>query len=131
MSCAHGYAQMYPRLAALTVSDREVEIGFPKKWDSEFAKYLDNTQRDGYPRNLDINSGSPIGLGVLQSSIADGNRVTAATALLSDTPKNLTVLTGQAVVKVVCDDQRIKGVATESGISTYQIPLISQQHSSL
>ncbi|KAL8676377.1 MAG: hypothetical protein Q9186_007101, partial [Xanthomendoza sp. 1 TL-2023] len=92
----------------------EVEIGFPKQWDPDFGNYLDDTQYDGYPRALDINSGNPIGLGVLQSSIANGNRVTAATALLSNAPENLTVLTGQVVEKVICDGQKIMGVATGS-----------------
>ncbi|KAI4089480.1 MAG: hypothetical protein L6R37_008034, partial [Teloschistes peruensis] len=99
VACAHG----------------EVEVSLPKKWDAEFGSFLDNTQHDGYPRALDINSGNPIGLGVVQSSAANGSRVTAATAHLSGAPKNLTVLTGQVVVKVIGDGSKIQGVVMESG----------------
>ncbi|KAL8801687.1 MAG: hypothetical protein Q9182_004281 [Xanthomendoza sp. 2 TL-2023] len=70
VSSAHGYVQWCYRLAVLRTNNSEVEIGFPKRWDPDFGRYLDETQYDGYPRALDINSGNPIGLGVLQSNIA-------------------------------------------------------------
>ncbi|KAL8665791.1 MAG: hypothetical protein Q9202_001913 [Teloschistes flavicans] len=116
VSCARGYAQRRNFwFAALTSNIREVEIGFPKRWDPDFGNYLDDTQTDGYPRALDINSGNPIGLGVLQHSTSNGKRVTAATALLSNAPENLTVLTGQAVERVVCDGLKVQGIATGGG----------------
>ena len=102
----------------LIISNREVKVGFPKGWDPEFGHYLDNIYGDGYPQTLDVNSGDPIGLGVIQSSISGTKRATAASALLPTGPANLTVLTGRVVQKVVFDGHKAQGIATDTGICT-------------
>ncbi|KAL8688303.1 MAG: hypothetical protein Q9218_005754 [Villophora microphyllina] len=114
VSSANGYLSNLLQPSGLTTENREVKVGFPKGWDPDFGHYLDNIYRDGYPRALDVNSGDPIGLGVLQSSISDTSRVTAATAFLSDAPANLTILTGHVVERIVVDGRKVQGVATES-----------------
>ncbi|KAL8967478.1 MAG: hypothetical protein Q9183_002904, partial [Haloplaca sp. 2 TL-2023] len=115
VSSAQGYCPNLLRSPFLTTGNREIEVGFPKGWDPDFGHYLDNVYGDGYPRTLDVNCGDPIGLGVLQSSISGTSRVTAASALLSTTPANLTTLTNHVVQKVVVDGHKAQGIATDMG----------------
>ncbi|KAL8867323.1 MAG: hypothetical protein Q9174_005736, partial [Haloplaca sp. 1 TL-2023] len=100
----------------VTTAKGEVKIGFPKGWDPDFGRYLDSIYSDGYPQTLDLNSGDPIGLGVMQYSMSSSRRVTAASAFLSTLPSNLAVLTTSVVRKVVFEGHRTRGIATDSGI---------------
>ena len=108
--------QCYSRLSVLN-KNRKVDVGFPECWDPDFGTYLDYIYQDGYPKALDINSGNPIGIGVLQSSILKRSRVTAAAAFLTDRPANLTVMTNCVVERVIHDGRQITGVALSDRFS--------------
>jgi len=113
VSKSHWYCPISQSCSRILVlnKNRQVDIGFPDRWDPAFGTYLDNAYHDGYPQALDVNSGNPIGLDVIQFSISNRSRVTAATAFLADKPANLTIMTGHVVEKVVHDGQKIIGVA--------------------
>lgn len=96
--------------------NRQVDVGFPERWDPDFGTYLDGVYHDGYPKALDVNSGNPIDIGILQSSISKRSRVTAAAAFLIDKPANLTIMTGSVVERIVYDDRKIRGVALSDQI---------------
>ena len=65
----------------------------------------------GWPRNLDLNSGNPIGLGISPACFMNGKRMTAADAYLKSAPSNLTVLTGITIARISPQDQR--AIATD------------------
>lgn len=92
---------------------RPLQIGVPNVWDEGFGEYL-KTISTKYPLNFDHNSGDPLGMAVLQVSAHDGQRVTAAKALLSDPPSNLSIITESVVQRVILDEysHRAIGVAT-------------------
>ena len=59
---------------------------------------------DEFPFNLDMNSGNPLGVGWLQSTIGHGVRSSAATAFLGQDTlarKNLDVLIGTRVTRLL------------------------------
>ncbi|KAI0754898.1 alcohol oxidase [Daedaleopsis nitida] len=58
---------------------------------------------EDFPFNLDYNSGNPIGISWVQSTIKDGHRVTSATSYLADALNrtNLDVLVNTRVTKVL------------------------------
>ena len=64
---------------------------------------------DEFPFNLDMNSGNPLGVGWLQSTIGHGVRSSAATAFLGQDTlarKNLDVLIGTRVTRLVQTDRK-------------------------
>ncbi|KXN85629.1 Choline dehydrogenase, mitochondrial [Leucoagaricus sp. SymC.cos] len=58
--------------------------GFPQEIDSMVISTTKQLNQE-FPFNLDMNSGKPLGLGWLQSTIGDGQRSSAATSYLSAT----------------------------------------------
>ena len=83
-------------------------------WEPEFGGFLDGLYKY-YPKNLDINSGDPLGVSVCQVSAHNGRRTTASDAYLSDVPSNLTVITGVNAEKILFDQGKAVGVATNEG----------------
>ncbi|KAJ7197069.1 hypothetical protein B0H12DRAFT_1330199 [Mycena haematopus] len=76
--------------------------GFPTPIDSRIIKTT--TELSGYPFNLDMNSGSPLGIGWGQVTIKNGSRSSSATSYLA--PKflarpNLHVLLNARVTRVL------------------------------
>lgn len=78
-------------------------------WDPGFGEYLDIVTAR-YTKNLDHNSGNPIGMSVGQACALDGRRVTASDAFLSAAPANLTIITDAAVEKILFEGQKAVGV---------------------
>ena len=78
-------------------------------WDREFADYFEIVTAK-YTKNLDHNSGDPIGMSVCQISALNGRRTTASDAFISEVPANLTVMTDTAVEKILFDGQKAVGV---------------------
>lgn len=87
----------------------EIDVGMPTTWDPTFGEFLQSAYQS-YPKNLDHNSGNPIGVGICQHSTYDGRRVTASEAFLNRRPANLTVLAGHAVSKVIIRGKKAVGV---------------------
>src|ERR1700712_3329046 len=67
------------------------------------------------PINLDINSGNPLGVGIVPVFEAHGYRTTSASANLKDTPKNLIIWTDATVGKIIFEGVRAIGVETTNG----------------
>ena len=104
---------LYPKPSDHGTSGR-LHIGFQKKAEKTLAQTLDLCAEAGYPLNLDLNSGNPIGFGVSPSSAYRGHRTTAA-ALLEDAPDNLTIAKDTTVHKVLFERNVATGVQTASG----------------
>lgn len=83
-------------------------------WEHEFGTFLDGVHKY-YPRNLDVNSGDPLGASVCQISARDGLRTTASGAYLSDVPSNLTILTDVTIAKILFNQDSAVGVTTNKG----------------
>lgn len=63
-----------------------------------------------HTKNLDHNSGNPIGVSVCQQGIHDGKRVTASGAYLASSPPNLTIMTEASITKILFHDKKAVGV---------------------
>jgi choline dehydrogenase-like flavoprotein len=90
--------------------DGPVKIMFPKEWESTMEPELIAAQQYGLPKNLDTNSGNPIGNGVSSATGYKSKRVTAATAYLSDPPSNLHIVTNAPAAKIIFNGKRAIGV---------------------
>ncbi|KAF7362799.1 Choline dehydrogenase, mitochondrial [Mycena venus] len=76
--------------------------GFPSPIDSRVIETT--TQLEGYPFNLDMNSGFPIGIGWAQATVKDGARSSSATSYLAPefiARPNLYVLLHARVTRVL------------------------------
>lgn len=90
-----------------------VDVGLTD-WEPQFGEFL-NGVYEHYPKNLDINSGDPLGASVCQVSARNGRRTTASAAYLSDVPSNLTIITDVIVEKILFDQNSAVGVRTSTG----------------
>lgn len=68
-----------------------------------------------YPRNLDLNSGTTIGVGISPNSYANGLRTTSATAHLANLPGNLAVWEYSPVNKLLFNGKQAVGVELRDG----------------
>ncbi|KAJ7653117.1 pyranose dehydrogenase [Mycena polygramma] len=96
--------------------------GFP--WPIISQHIIEATKElpDDWPFNLDMNSGKPIGLGWLQSTIGGGERSTSATSYLGPEfihRQNLHVLLHAQVSKLV-DTRRVNGKLAFGGVQFLQ-----------
>ena len=80
-------------------------MGISEVWDDSFGGWLDAVCQHR-PVNLDVNSGNPVGVGVIQVTAKGGKRVSASTAFLSPKPANLTIMTATAVEKIHFEDNK-------------------------
>ena len=78
-------------------------------WEPGFADYFD-TIAAKYTKNLDHNSGDPIGMSVCQIGASNGRRTTASDAFLSTVLANLTILTNATVERILFEGQKAVGV---------------------
>ncbi|KKY20450.1 putative glucose-methanol-choline oxidoreductase [Diplodia seriata] len=94
------------------------------EWSIE-ENYEAAQQAIGLKPNLDINSGNPLGIGVVPSTSRNSIRSTAKTAMLADAPSNLTILTNKPVEKVVFEGKRAVGVvaAGETFLASKEVVL--------
>src|SRR6187402_1315923 len=76
-----------------------INVEFPQERNSSFIDVMD-TILDDARLNLDINSGYPIGVGVVPFTARGRYRITGAN-FLTDSPVNLTVCTTARVTKIV------------------------------
>ena len=93
----------------LLTAARPLKVGLPHMWDREFADYFEMVTAK-FTKNLDHNSGDPIGMSVCQISALNGRRTTASGAFLSAVPANLTIMTDTAVERILFDGKKAMGV---------------------
>lgn len=95
----------------LTIT-RPVDVGVPEAWDPTFGEFMNNSYHY-HPKNLDHNSGNPIGISVCQLSARDDRRVTASGSYLTASPPNLTIMTDTVIAKIVFEGKKAIGVEAE------------------
>jgi choline dehydrogenase-like flavoprotein len=94
--------------------DGPINVGFPKVWERQGKEMMDIWYANGAKRNLDHNSGDPIGLALCISTAYRGVRSTAADALV-DAPSNLHILVDTQVARVVLEGTKATGISTMDG----------------
>lgn len=77
--------------------------------------FVEACQQAGSPLNPDFNGASQTGAGRTDVKVAGGIRQSTAEAYLTTRPKNLTVLTGTPVLKVLTEGRRATGLLTGQG----------------
>ncbi|KAB8253529.1 oxidoreductase [Aspergillus pseudonomiae] len=85
-----------------------LHVGYAKDWDSDLTTVLDAFEAAGVQRNLDHNSGNPLGFGLCINSASKGMRSTAAD-LLTDVSDNLVILCDSPVQRIVLDKNKAVG----------------------
>jgi choline dehydrogenase-like flavoprotein len=91
-----------------------LNIGFPAVWEKCHKEIIDIFAASGHEKNLDLNSGNPLGLSVTAATAYRGSRVTAAD-LLQDAPNNLEILTNTQVARVIFSpDDPLKAIGIET-----------------
>lgn len=91
----------------------ELYVEFPSRYRSPFAAgFLNACAETGFARNDDYNGKEQAGAGLFQFTIKDGKRHSAYSAFLQPVMdrKNLTVLTGTHVSKILISGDRATGV---------------------
>ncbi|KAF2842835.1 GMC oxidoreductase [Patellaria atrata CBS 101060] len=101
------YATVDPAIHGTSGS---IDIEFGQLWDPPLTKTLDAINSSGYDRNLDINSGNPLGIGINPATARNSLRCTARVAFLTDPPSNLAIRTDSPVTKLVFEEKRTIGV---------------------
>ncbi|KNG80075.1 glucose-methanol-choline (gmc) oxidoreductase [Aspergillus nomiae NRRL 13137] len=81
---------------------------YAKDWDSDLTTVLDAFEAAGVQRNLDHNSGNPLGFGLCINSASKGMRSTAVD-LLTDVSDNLVVLSDSPVQRIILDKNKAVG----------------------
>ena len=89
--------------------DRSVHVGVTESWDATFGDFLRRAYHY-YPKNLDHNSGHPIGISVCQQAAHNGKRTTAAGAYLACPPANLKILTHSPITKLIIEGNGVVGI---------------------
>ncbi|KAJ7073980.1 aryl-alcohol oxidase [Mycena amicta] len=90
---------------------------------NEHVMQTTNELPNQYPYNIDTNSGKPLGLGWLQSTVGGGSRSSSATSYLSDAfirRDNLDVLLHAQVSRLIGAENAINGKPTFSGVEFRQ-----------
>ncbi|KAJ7073943.1 pyranose dehydrogenase [Mycena amicta] len=97
--------------------------GFQYETFNQHVIQTTNELPNQYPYNIDMNSGKPLGLGWLQSTVGGGSRSSSATSYLSDAfirRDNLDVLLHAQVSRLIGTENAINGKPTFSGVEFRQ-----------
>lgn len=95
-----------------------LKIGFPKIAEFEVREVLVLFLEQGYPQNLDMGSGNPLGFCLGPLSAQNAVRSTAAD-LLRDCPSNLKIRTEAFVHKVIIQQGITKGIRLVDGTELF------------
>ncbi|MCJ1357626.1 MAG: hypothetical protein MMC33_007622 [Icmadophila ericetorum] len=87
-----------------------LDIGFSDTWERGFVEFLEAAYASDLPKNLDVNSGNPVGIAVNAMTGYRGQRITASSAYLSEVPPNLTIKTDTTVERVVFEADKAVGI---------------------
>lgn len=90
-------------------SQGDLHLGFAKEWESDLSLVLDAFDQAGFERNLDHNSGNPLGMALTINTSYQGQRTTSADFLIG-APENLAVLTGIPVQRILLHGKKSVGV---------------------
>lgn len=91
-------------------TDGPVKISDSNEWESHHEDVMEAGYQNGWKKNMDVNSGDPIGLGVCATTGLRGKRTTAATAYLNSAPSNLEIVTDALATKIIFDGRKAVGV---------------------
>lgn len=92
-----------------------VDLGLPDTLEPETIDCLQTAELKGGLLNADINSGDPIGTGLVPLTGKRGIRVTARSALLNQIPPNLIVQANKQICRIMFSDKRTTGVEAIDG----------------
>ena len=104
------YQRYYRPMAKDHANRGKVFVENPPVWEKSINEVVQIAERFGYPVNKDVNSGNPMGVGVVPTTSRESVRTTAADAFLSNLPANLRVKTGSPVHKVIFEGLKAVGV---------------------
>jgi choline dehydrogenase-like flavoprotein len=88
-----------------------LQVEFAKSWETSMTDTVDIIAESGMNINLDVNSGDPLGIGVVPSTAQKGFRSTASSAFLRDVPSNLTIVTDSPVTNILFEGTKAVGVS--------------------
>ncbi|KAJ5727018.1 hypothetical protein N7493_006045 [Penicillium malachiteum] len=94
-----------------------LKVGYAKEWEKDLPLILDSLEEAGLQRNLDHNSGNPIGMGLMINSASSGRRTTAALFEHHQNPDGRIpnwVIIHASATRVMFDDKKAIGVETRS-----------------
>jgi choline dehydrogenase-like flavoprotein len=97
-----------------------LKVGFAKKWEMDLVPLMDSFEEAGLKRNLDHNSGDPLGMALYVHSAGDGVRSTAKD-LLVDAPNNLVVVKDTPVQRILFEGKRAVGIQTRGTKCEYTL----------
>jgi choline dehydrogenase-like flavoprotein len=100
--------------------DGPIKTAFPQVWEKSMINDMNTWLGQGAKLNGDVNSGDPIGLGVLVNSAHKGVRSGAQDAL-THPPANLHISTDTEVARVIFEGNRAIGVETLDGRRLFAI----------
>lgn len=116
MIAASSYSQYANPSAAEHGQRGLVNVSLPLVLEKGTAVALDAMDKFGMgPRNLDLNSGDPVGVGIFPSSYGHDGRTTSATAHLLNAPNNLTIWSNATVSRFILDGKKVLGVELADG----------------
>lgn len=84
-------------------------------YDRINALFVEACQQAGAAHNTDFNGAVQTGAGRMDVKVKEGVRQSAAQAYLNPRPKNLTIMTGTQVLKVLTKENRAIGISTSHG----------------
>lgn len=87
-----------------------VKVTFPDEWERTMDSILDASYDYGMEANLDMNNGDVIGVGVCPATGYQSYRSTAATAYLTRTPNNLTIVIDSPASRIIFDGKKAVGI---------------------
>jgi choline dehydrogenase-like flavoprotein len=90
--------------------DGPVKVSDSKEWENFHENVIEAGYQNGWKKNMDVNSGDPIGVGVCATTGSHGKRTTAATAYLNSAPSNLEIVTDALATKIIFDGKKAVGI---------------------
>ena len=102
----------------------EIGVTIPNRFKTPYVDaFIEACSKVGIPKNLDYNGQNQEGASLVQSTIKEGKRVSAATAFLRPALKrnNLTAITNARVDKIILKEKIAKGVQYQKQGKTVQV----------
>ncbi|KAI8582140.1 hypothetical protein K450DRAFT_285409 [Umbelopsis ramanniana AG] len=94
-------------------------LGVSVQFEEETAALLDAAYELGWKKNLDLNSGNPIGVGASASTVYEGMRCTSSSAHIQPDKQNLTILVKSQATKILFEGTKAVGVEVNGNTSVY------------
>ncbi|GAB7340541.1 hypothetical protein MBLNU457_6956t1 [Dothideomycetes sp. NU457] len=87
-----------------------VHVELPAVWERHCSALADAAEEFGLDSNLDINSGNPIGMGIVPATSRGAKRWTCADGFLRDHPSSLTILPSTVASRILFDGKKAMGI---------------------